>query len=395
MVLHAHDQFMAASQAYARAAILESGNGDWPYYRGAALMANGKAAEAAPLFEAASRAKSGYLPAVLRAGEAYLAVGNEERAAACFRKALELAPTDPSAHFGLGRSTKNPAEYEKALERFPAYGAAIFALAQHLQRTGEAERARALMEVYPRHKTTAPPLSDPLMDRVLELNAGPTALIQKAQAAAAQGQMKMAIELHEKALSYDPKMAQAHINLISLHARNGSREKAAEAYRAAVALNPKSAEAHYNYGVLSYQAGDRAAARAAFEKALEVDPGHADSHHNLGAILQEQGQIAAAKVKFEKAIELNPSQQLARFNLGRIYANEKRYPEAIAQFERAVAIGETEQTPVYLYALGAAQARAGDRATARQVLQMARQKASARGQTAVVGAIDVDLGRLQ
>ena len=47
MVLQAHDQFAAAGQAYRRAQILDPKRRDWPYLRGVALLANGKAGEAA------------------------------------------------------------------------------------------------------------------------------------------------------------------------------------------------------------------------------------------------------------------------------------------------------------------------------------------------------------
>ena len=364
--------------------------GHWTYSRAAVLFANGRAAEAAPLFEA----KPDYLPALIKAGDAWLAAGDASKAAQAYRKALKAAPNDASAHYGLGRATNKPAEFEKALASFPDYGAAMFALAQSLQRSGDAARAKDLLARYEKVKTTAPPLDDPLLDAVADLNESPTALVRKGQSAAARGDLASAIALHEKAIQLDPKMTQAAVNLISLYARANQPGKAEDAYRKAIASDPNLAEAHYNYGVfLQSVRGDQAQAKAQFELTLTLDPAHAAAHHNLGAILQQQGQLAAAQRQFESAIEFDPSSRNSRFQLGRLYANAGRTADAIAQFEKIVTVDD-DQTPTYLYALGATMARAGDAAKARGLLQDARNKAAARSQGQLVEAIDRDLSRL-
>jgi len=397
MVLHAHSQLAAAEQAYHRAEILETDpqkTPQWTYYRGVVLLAAGKAAEAAPILE---RVATTSLPAALKTADAHLAAGNNAKAEQFYRQAVAANPNDPSAHFGLGRVTQNPAELEKALELFPEYGAAMFALAQHLQRTtGKSDRARDLLSRYERHKTTAPPLADPLLEAVSDLNTGPTNLIRKAQNAAAQGDLQTALRLHREALQIDPKMVQAHVNLISLYARSNQPDQAAQAYRDAIALNPNLAEAHYNYGVLQYsQPNGLGAAKAAFEKAIAADPAHAMAHHNLGAILQQLGQLGAAEKEFERTLAIDPSYRNARFQLGRLYVNAGRNADAIAQLQRAALEGgDDEMTPTYLYALAAAQARAGNAMAAREQLLAARQKATARNQSALVDSIDRDLKKL-
>jgi Tfp pilus assembly protein PilF len=392
MTLHAHDQFAAAEQAYRRAELVDPNkSSNWTYYRGAALLAASKAAEAAPILESVEN----NTPATLKAADAWLAAGNAAKAEKLYRRVLQSEPNNPAAHFGLGRATRNTAEYEKALELFPNYGAAMFALAQALQRSGDAARAQKILANYDRYKTVGPPIADPLMDAVADLNAGANTLIRKAQAAAAQGDIQSAIDLHRKALELDPKLTQAHVNLISLYARANRPELAAEAYKSAIALQPDLAEAHYNYGVLllTFEPRNFAEAKRAFEKAIAADPRHASSHHNLGAILQEQGQLVAAQKQFERAIELDPGARNSRFQLGRLYANAGRNAAAIAQFERAAAPPEDDQTPTYVYALAAVTARTGDVARAKSLLRVARDKAAAHGQTQLVAAIERDLLR--
>ena len=394
MVLHAHEQLAGAQSCYQRAFELEPARFDWPYLLGQAAASAGDAPRAARMFEAALKIQPQQMAARLGLAEAELTQGHGEAAARAYQRVLEQQPDQPRALFGYGRAANQPAYYEKALVAFPAYGAAAFALAQHLQRTGQTERAQIYVAQYPKIKTTAPPLPDPLMEAVREMNAGPSRLLRQAQSAEAQGQLAAAVELQLQALQLDPKIAQAHVNLITLYARLNQPEKATQAYRAAIELSPNSADAYYNYGVLCGMNRQPAKARQAFERVIRIDPGNADAHHNLGALLQESGKLAEAAREFQRAIEINPSAANSYFQLGRIEANQKRYAEAIAHLEKA-ASGDEEATPTYLYALGATQARAGDSTRARASLMAARDRAAQRGQADLANTINQDLARLR
>jgi len=73
--------------------------------------------------------------------------------------------------------------------------------------------------------------------------------------------------------------------------------------------------------------------------------------------------------------------------------NQQKYDEAIQQLQRSLT-PEDEQTTAYLYALGAAYARAGDREHARAYIQKAHDAAVARGQSKLLASIDRDLKAL-
>jgi MFS family permease/tetratricopeptide (TPR) repeat protein len=383
MALHAHRQLEAARQCYRRAAMLEPKKFEWRYYLGAASEGR----EAVAALREAVKLKDDQA-ARIKLGEALLATGDDAAAKDVFR-----GIDHPAALFGYGRAAGDPAYYEKALAVFPQYGAAMFALAQSYQRAGRKAEAQRLLAEYERYKTVAPPLTDPLMDAVRALDRGPDRLLREAAALEKQGQLQAAVERETAALALDPKLVQAHVDLISLHGRMGNAAEAARHYREAVAVDARAFDAHYNYGVFCYGAGRRDEAREAFVKALEINPNHAEARNNLGMILQEQGRLPEAAREFQKAIDARPDLRLARFHLGRIYANQQRWPEAIAQLQRA-AEGDEEATPTYLYALGATQARAGQREAARVSLTAAKAKAVARGQSGLADAIGRDLRRL-
>ncbi|HJZ98950.1 MAG TPA: tetratricopeptide repeat protein [Candidatus Solibacter sp.] len=384
MVLHAHQQLDGARRCYQRAALLEPQSYKWAYYLGA--VSEGQAA-IEPLRTALRLNVS--VPIRLKLGEVLLAAGDFAGAREIYR-----GMTHPAGLFGYGRAANDPGFYEKALAAFPQYGAAMFALAQSYQRDGRTLDASRLMADYARYKLVAPTVDDPLMDAVRALNRGPERLLGEAQALEAQGQWQSAIDLELKALELDPKLSQAHINLISLYGRMGDAEEAGKHYRQALELDPRSQEAYYNFGVLCYQAGRRVEAQAAFTEALAINPNHAQAHNNLGTLLEEQGKVAEAAAQFQKAIELDPNLRLARFHLGRIYANQRRWTKAIEQFQRAVEVDD-EATPAYLYALGATEARAGQHVAALATLSGARDKAMARGQSTLAASIEHDLEKLK
>ena len=383
-VLHAHDQLAAARACYLRASLLEPKNFDWLSYLGAV-------SDGPPGIEALRAALKlrDDLPVKLKLGEALLASGDSTGAAAVYRGLQH-----PAALFGYGRATNDPVYYQKALAVFPQYGAAMFSLAQYYRRTGRNAEAERLMSDYQKFRLTAPPVDDPLMEAVRELNQGPDRLLGDATNLEREGNLAGAVDLHLQALQLDPRLTQAHVNLISLYGRLGDTANAESHFRQAVELDGNAHEAYYNFGVVCYQSHRRAEAEAAFRKALAINPGHADAENNMGVLFEEEGKLEEAKVHFEKAIGLQPNLRLARFHLGRILANQRRFPQAIAQLEQAVA-ADDEATPTYLYALGATQARAGDAARASSTLAAARDKARARGQAPLAAAIERDLGRLR
>jgi len=232
------------------------------------------------------------------------------------------------------------------------------------------------------------------MEAVAALNRGPSGLLRQAMALEAEGRLVEAAELNERALTLDPKLAQAHINLISAYGRLKDYARAESHYRAAVALNPNLADAHYNFGVLCLETGRTREAWQAFERTLRADPGHANAESNLGSLLAARGQWDAAAERFRRALERQPDLRGTRFQLGRILANQRRYREAQEQFAEAAKV-EDPATPSYLYALGATQARAGQPQLARQTLVRARDLAVRFGQTDVAAAIERDLARLR
>jgi Tfp pilus assembly protein PilF len=236
--------------------------------------------------------------------------------------------------------------------------------------------------------------NDPLLNDVRALNLSATNEVQMGIELERQGRLEESIAAHEKALELDPKLVQAHVNLIALYGRLGQFNRAEEHYEAAVQLDAGSTESYYNYGVLLLGREKYAQAETAFRKTIEIDPFHGGAHNDLGFLLERQGKLQEAAQEYRKAIENGPSNRQAHFNLGRVLVNQQKYTEGIQELTKTLE-PKDQDSPRYVYALAAALARSGDRQNALVYMREARDSAEAQGQAGLLASIERDLRRLE
>ena len=98
--------------------------------------------------------------------------------------------------------------------------------------------------------------------------------------------------------------------------------EALAAYRRAVELDPKFADAHCNLGSLHFNRERRDLALASFRRVLQIDPGHAEANLNLGSMLEGEGRDAQALRHYRAALERAP--ELADAHLSLALLCEKR-----------------------------------------------------------------------
>ncbi len=401
MLLDLYDRPDQASVCYERAHQLDATSFKWLYYLGSILAKQGKHAEAAVTLREVLRLNPEYLPARLKLAENLLVAGEIDASDAVYSEIVKKSPDVAEAYYGLGRiaaARGNPTaaaeSFRKACELFPAYGAAHYALAQAEVKLGKSEESQQQLALFTKNKTIVPPVDDPLRDEMRKLDMAGRSHLERGFQLEQVGRVEDAIAETEKALQLDPSLVRAHINLIILYGRTGNLDKAEEHYQAVVKLDPNQfPDAHYNHGVLLTQEGKLDEAEREFRRALEIDPSYADAHNNLGYLLERQGRLAEAGDEYKKAIEAKPDFRQAHFNLGRLLVSQQQYQAAIEQFQQTLTPVDAN-TPSYLYALGAAYGRAGDRPQALRYLREARDQASRRGQAQLVGDIERDLQTL-
>ena len=401
MVLQTYGLLQETAVCYRRAGQLEPNVFQWAYYLGVVEADQGKCGAATSTLRLALRVDRDYLPAKLRLADCLLASAEWAASGKLYAEIVEQYPDNADAYYGLGRvraarrDLARAAEaYRKATELFADFGAAHYALALTYRALGKADQAREQLRLFEKSKTGVPPAGDPLLAEVRALNQSATYRVQFGAELERQGKLEESVAAHEKALEIDPQLVQAHVNLIELYGRLGQFEKAEEHYRAAIRLNPGSAESYYNYGVLLLSAGKFQLAEVAIRKTIEINPYYSGAHNNLGYLLERQGSFAEATAEYRKAIENKPGDRQAHFNLGRLLVNQKKYAEGIQELEKTIE-PEDENTPRYVYALGAAFARSGDRQNALRYIRQARESAAARGQSALLISIERDLRALE
>jgi tetratricopeptide (TPR) repeat protein len=401
MLLDLYNRPDQAVLCYRRAHDLDPGAFKWLYFLGTLEAKRGQAVAAVKTLREALRLKPDYLPALLKLAEGQFDAGDLKASAQAYSGILKAHPDAAEACYGLGRialahgdSTAAGQCFRKACDLFPPYGAAHYQLAQIDRKSGKAEEADRQLAEYVKDRTLVPPVEDPLRDEMRALDRSAASLLQRGIELEAAGRLEEAISTHERALELDPGLMQAHVNLIILYGRAGDFRKAEEQYQAALKLGAdKYPDAYYNYGVLMMKQDRLAEAEAAFSKAIEIKPAHAEALNDLGYLEERQGKLEDAATRYRKAIVAQPDFRKARFNLARILIHQRGYAEAIEQLRQTLTPVD-EETPAYLYALGAAYGRSGDQADAVKYLEKAKDEAIAYRQDELTADIEKDLRSL-
>ena len=404
MLLDLYHRPEQALVCYERAHRFDPGAFKWLYYLGSLQVKQGQIAEACQTFRAALRLKPDDLPVRLKLGESLLRIGDLDASGQIYSLIVKEDPEGPAAaeaYWGLGRIEVAKGDWAGAQQSFgracllfPPYGAAHYELSQVDRKLGRGHEAEEELALYAQHRTLVPPVEDPLRDEIRRLDRSAASLLERGVELEQAGRIDDAIAAEEESARLDPKLVRAHVNLIILYGRTGDFRRASEHFQDAVALDPKHVpDAYYNFGVLLMKRGELSEAAECFRKALQLEPDYADAHNDLGYLLERQGKLAEATDEYRKAVQEKPDFRQAHFNLGRILVNQRQYPEAIQELQQTLTPVD-ENTPAYLYALGAAYARAGDEPNARRYLEQARDQAADRHQSQLLADIERDLQKL-
>jgi protein O-GlcNAc transferase len=401
ITLQAWEQFEAAHGAYLRAHALAPALAEWWYLDGIVLQRLMHLPDAAAAFEKAARLQPELLPPRARLAEVLFGAGDLAASARVYQDLAAQPGAAAIGELGLGRIAAREGRhaeavthFERAIAIFPEFGAAFYGLAQSLRALDRRAEAVGALEHYRVNGSRWPVIDDPLAARVQTVRGDPLGVLSRGLQLAERGDLAGAIDAHEAALSRNPSVAQAHVNLISLYGRAEEWAKAEAHYKAVIALDHNLDEAHYNYGVVLAQQRRWSDAEAAYRLALAANPLHAPAHNNLGQLLEVARQPAEAMEQYRQAVAANPQFRLARYNLARMLLAARRYDEAIAEFEQLREPQDAE-SPRYWFGLAVAHVQAGRREEGLALAREARRLADAFGQRELTAAIDRDIASLK
>jgi tetratricopeptide (TPR) repeat protein len=124
-----------------------------------------------------------------------------------------------------------------------------------------------------------------------------------------------AVRAFREALTHDPALAPARVNLAIALLNVPDAPGAEREARAALAAAPEQPQALYVLGLAARGQGRGDEAQAAFREVLALDPRDVGARVNLGQLLMQERKYAEAAAEFRAALEAEPSSGTAAYNL--------------------------------------------------------------------------------
>ncbi len=231
--------------------------------------------------------------------DVYQAAGYPENAIPAMRLAIEKDEDNESYRVRYGFlliDSKAPA-------------AAAIRLAEAIQKFPKSARLRMLLGIaqYDVRKSSEAKSS---FESVLAIEPRTTAALgYLATIFAEQGKFDQAVEIYEKALSYDEKNAVIRYLIADtlLKTQNPSSERVERELKRAIELEPKLATAYALLGLFYTRQGRWEEARSTLEHAVEIAPKAAEALYQLGLVYARLKMPEKSKATLAKFKELNVS----------------------------------------------------------------------------------------
>ncbi|MBI5427237.1 MAG: tetratricopeptide repeat protein [Nitrospinae bacterium] len=207
-------------------------------------------------------------------GQAYLRLGEMDKAKAALEKSLAIQPDNIYGRINMGTVYARTGELNEAYREFsaavrldPGFWEAHFNLGLVLARAGQFQQA------------------EPALRDALALKPGdPGILFHLGKVYGELGRHEQAEDFLLESLKANPGSAQTYFVLGMEYAAMQRHDASIAAFKQSVALDPEFPKAYNNLGVVYERLGRREEAARAFREALRIDPGFAEARNNLSAV---------------------------------------------------------------------------------------------------------------
>jgi tetratricopeptide (TPR) repeat protein len=189
--------------------------------------------------------------------------------------------------------------------------------------------------VKPQSQVPSAPSADPLAP-----------LLAQAQDALDRNDFTAAIPVLEKIVAAKPADALPHFELGFAYSGLKKNPEAIAEYRQAISLDPNLAPAHLNLGLVLLDS-DATAAATSFQRATELLPGQARPRYLLGESLEHSGKRSDAIEQYRAAAVLAPQDDVILFALSRALLADGQSAAAESSFRQLLAL-KPESTPAQL-----------------------------------------------
>ena len=348
----AADFLRHAERSLGNARVLAPGEFRWPYYLGHAWRRMGDLERAAASFERALELRPTDLAATVWLSRIHRELGRPQTAGALIARMLARLPDVPALRTEAGRNALAMEDYASAVGHLkaalvldPDAGEVHYPLAMAYRGLGDRERADRLLRRWRTDGPGAPVrLPDPLMAALNGVLRNPQYYRDLASRAASRGDWALAAAHYRTASGAAPELAMLRLNLGAALERLGDVRGAEDAFGEALRFDPLLYRAHYALGNLLARSGRDSEAIDRFTDAVAHNPNFAAAHLALADALRRTERSESALASYRRVIELEPGNVPARFGEAMALVRLERYAEARGRLLRATVVhpGRTE-----------------------------------------------------
>lgn len=314
----------------------------WAYFQLLLDIATGDLEAARASAEAALAIRPDDPPTLIRLAELHVAAGDVDAAETAYDAALAAYPESATARVGLGYIALERGDPARALEIFQEVAAAQpeGSEANHhvglaYRALGDADRAA---EAWRLNRDILIPMYDPLMERLRPLEEDIVLPLDRAVAAAAEGDHERAVELYEEILEANEADGEAHFRLAGSLLVLGDAERGEAHLRRTIALDPEHPGAHFALAMFLAREGRRAEGVRHLERAADLAPKNVAWRLQRAQMRAASGNTAGAIEELERIVAQDPGMVEARRMLSALLIGAGRAEDAAAQLQALVAL---------------------------------------------------------
>ena len=269
--------------------------------------------ELVPQYEEAVKRNESSISAHMDLGFVYLALAAVDEAQLEFEEALRLDPMPAEQYYWLGRVDYLRTKFDDAI---PSFRAAI----ELLPTWGEAHAELGLC-YYQLHRYDE--AEDAFAHALSLIGSSP----RRGYKFAPPAVLSKDLDWKNKAAPLSQANIAYYLSLISFS--RSDFDDAAEYCHQAVSLDPEIAEAHMQLGLVYLQKKDWDAAESSFLEAIRITPKLASAHYQLGLLYFKRGKMREASASMERSQQINKAEeQLLEQRVGTM-RNKKEGPCAL------------------------------------------------------------------
>ena len=314
----------------------------WAYFRLLLDIATGNLEAARTSAEEALAIRPNDPPTLIRLAELHVAAGDVDAAEAAYEAAIKAYPESATARVGLGYIALERGDPAGALQIFQEVAAsqAEGSEANHhvglaYRALGDADRAA---EAWRLNQDVLIPMYDPLLERLRPLEEDVTLPLDRAVAAAAEGDHERAVTLYEEILTANDTDDEAHFRLAGSLLALGDAGRGERHLRRAIALNPEHPGAHFALAMFLTSEGRRTEGARHLERAADLAPENLSWRLQRAQVRASSGNTAGAVSELQQIVTRDPGMVEARRMLSAVLVGTGRTEEAVVQLQALVAL---------------------------------------------------------